>query len=87
MPYTKLSTKNDNKMLNKIKKDFCLHIILSSMYSTGAMERFLSRGVRINKKKFSKNFLLYKSLILGGVRPIFNFPYLNTILRTNTYCH
>ena len=27
------------------------------------MERFLSRGVRINKKKF---FLLYKSLILGG---------------------
>ena len=56
MPYTKLSTKNNNKMLNKIKKDFCLHIILSSMYSTGAMERFLSRGVRINKKKFSKNF-------------------------------
>ena len=35
----------------------------------GATERFLSRGVPINKKRFSKFFLLYKSLILGGVRP------------------
>ena len=44
--------------------EFLIHYVYA-----GATERFLFRGVQVNKKKSSKIFLIYKSLILGGVRP------------------
>ena len=62
-----------------------MHAFSKSLPYPGALERFLSRGVPIYKKKILKLFSLYKSLILGGRPPWFPGPCLPICIKSFWY--